>query len=335
MLRVWHQPKEGTIAKPGARCEPDQYRNMVEEGWGMEIAWLEDFLAIIEHGNFSRAAEARHVTQPALSRRLRALEEWIGTPLIHRTTQSVRLTSSGESFQTTAEELLRRLENGRNEALELAHGVAEQLKFASTNALSWVFFPTWLRHVEESLALDSSIQLVANHMEACERMMIQGQTQFLLCHYHAAAATQLSPTQFRSLHIGDDILIPVSVPVSPGSHQPVFSLPGAADAPLPYLAYRPESGMGRIIAATQQRAPDRAWLKPIFTSHLAKLLVAMALDARGLGWAPKSLIEDYLSSGELVRAGSVEWDIPIEIHLYRSRARQSAAAERFWSHIGG
>ena len=119
----------------------------------MEIAWLEDFLAIIEHGNFSRAAEARHVTQPALSRRIRALEEWIGTPLIHRTTQSVRLTSSGESFQTTAEELLRRLENGRNEALELAHGVAEQLKFASTNALSWVFFPTWLRHVEERLAL--------------------------------------------------------------------------------------------------------------------------------------------------------------------------------------
>jgi hypothetical protein len=55
----------------------------------------------------------------------------------------------------------------------------------------------------------------------------------------------------------------------------------------------------------------------------------MALDARGLGWAQKSLIEDYLSNGELVRAGGGEWDIPIEIHLYRSRARQSAAAERF------
>jgi hypothetical protein len=79
---------------------------------------------------------------------------------------------------------------------------------------------------------------------ACERMMIQGQTQFLLCHYHPAAATQLSPNQFRSLHIGDDVLLPVSVPVSPGSHQPLFSLPGTADAPLPYLAYRPESGMG-------------------------------------------------------------------------------------------
>ena len=56
-------------------------------------------------------------------------------------------------------------------------------------------------------------------------------------------------------------------------------------------------------------------------------------DTINFNLPPDSTI--MLSSGELVRAGSVEWDIPIEIHLYRSRARQSAAAERFWSHIGG
>ena len=41
----------------------------------MEIAWLEDFLAILESGSFSAATATRHLTQSALSRRIRALED--------------------------------------------------------------------------------------------------------------------------------------------------------------------------------------------------------------------------------------------------------------------
>ncbi len=44
----------------------------------MDLIWLEDFLAIAEEGGFSRAAERRHVTQPALSRRIKVLEEVAG-----------------------------------------------------------------------------------------------------------------------------------------------------------------------------------------------------------------------------------------------------------------
>ncbi|PWC40345.1 LysR family transcriptional regulator [Azospirillum sp. TSO22-1] len=299
----------------------------------MEIAWLEDFLAVLEHGGFSRAAEARHITQSALSRRIRALEEWVGTPLLIRTTHSVRLTPSGEAFQATAEETLRRLAAGRTEALELAQGASDLLRFASTNALSWVFFPVWLRRVEATLPFGINVQLVANHMEACERMMIAGQVQFLLCHHHDAAKAQLNDNQFRSLHVGDDVLLPISAPRPDGGGEPLFALPGSPELPVPYVSYRPESGMGRIVAAAQGSFPSKIWLKPTFTSHLAKLLVTMALDGRGMGWAPKSLIEDSLETGDLVRAGDSRWDIPIQIHLYRSRARQSLTAERFWSHL--
>jgi DNA-binding transcriptional LysR family regulator len=299
----------------------------------MEIAWLEDFLAIFEFGSFSRAAEARNVTQPAFSRRIRALEEWVGTPLFHRTTHSIKPTSAGESFRITAEEMLRRLAAGRSEALELAQETSELLRFASTNALSLGFFPAWLRQVEASLPFAINIQLVANHMEACERMMIQGHSQFLLCHQLPAATTLLHPSSFRSVHIGNDCMMPISVPVVPGSSAPLYALPGRREAPVPYLSYRPESGMGRIVAAALESSLPKAWLKPAFTSHLAKLQVTMALEGRGMGWAPQSLIEEPLEKGELVRAGDSSWDIPIEIHLFRSRARQSAVAERFWSHL--
>ncbi|RZA16369.1 MAG: LysR family transcriptional regulator, partial [Proteobacteria bacterium] len=40
----------------------------------MELVWLEDLSALAEYGSFVRAAEARHITQPAFSRRVRSLE---------------------------------------------------------------------------------------------------------------------------------------------------------------------------------------------------------------------------------------------------------------------
>ena len=75
----------------------------------MELIWLEDYLALSETLNFSRAAEARHVTQPAFSRRIRALEGWIGAPLFTRTTHGVALTPAGEHFHNQAEVLTRAL----------------------------------------------------------------------------------------------------------------------------------------------------------------------------------------------------------------------------------
>src|SRR4029078_11776324 len=75
----------------------------------MELIWLEDYLALSETLNFSRAAEARHITQPAFSRRIRALENWIGAELFIRTTHGVALTPAGEHFHNQAEVLTRAL----------------------------------------------------------------------------------------------------------------------------------------------------------------------------------------------------------------------------------
>lgn len=56
----------------------------------MQIKWLDDLLAIAEWKNFSRAAEVRCVTQSALSRRIRSLEEWVGVELVDRATYPVQ-----------------------------------------------------------------------------------------------------------------------------------------------------------------------------------------------------------------------------------------------------
>lgn len=50
----------------------------------MKLSWLADFVALTENRSFSRAAAWRHITQPALSRRIQALKQWTGAPLFER-----------------------------------------------------------------------------------------------------------------------------------------------------------------------------------------------------------------------------------------------------------
>lgn len=64
----------------------------------MQIKWIDDILAVAELKNFSRAAEVRCITQSALSRRIRSLEEWVGVELVDRGTYPVQLTAAGRTF---------------------------------------------------------------------------------------------------------------------------------------------------------------------------------------------------------------------------------------------
>jgi DNA-binding transcriptional LysR family regulator len=90
--------------------------------------------------------------QPALSRRIRALEDWVGTALVDRDTHQIGLTPAGERFRPIADEILRRLHLGQEEAREAADAASSTLRFAATHALALTFFPVWLRQLEANAA---------------------------------------------------------------------------------------------------------------------------------------------------------------------------------------
>ena len=67
----------------------------------------------------------------------------------------------------------------------------------------------------------------------------------------------------------------------------------------------------------------------MFTAHLASVLRSMALDARGIAWLPRTLVEEDLEAGRLVVAAE-RWSVDLEIRLYRQQAEVGRAAEAFW-----
>lgn len=297
----------------------------------LNLSWLDDFLALVASGNFSRAAEERHMTQPAFSRRIRALEEWLGTELFDRSSQPARPTAAGEWFRVTAEELMARVARVPGEARAVAEAQSTTLRFAATHALSFTFLAGWLRTLESRIAV-GPITLVSDVLARCEALLLESQVQFVMSHAHAQSSSELLARDYPFVRVGSDTLLPVSAADAAGRarYQLAHATPSS---PLPVLDYSDESGMGRILREVRGAALERCPVQSVFRAHLASALRTLALDGRGMAWLPRTLIAEDLASGRLVEAAPREWAIEMDIRLYRDRSTLGKAAEDFWAAV--
>jgi DNA-binding transcriptional LysR family regulator len=299
----------------------------------MMLDWLHDLIAIVETGTYAAASRVRHVTQPALSRRIQALEEWVGAPLFIRGPYRVALSDAGRSFIQTAHEVVRRLEDGRESASAIAGQQAGQVRVASTNALAFGYFPDWICQLEPLFSPPLQVQFTTSYLEACERMMLKGEVDFLLAHRHVASAGPLDHEGFVRVALDQDTLIPVSTPCADAAGEPLHPLPGTPDAPVSHLSYLPQAGLARVMAAGGPFLQEKAHLQSVFGSHASGILATMTLQGRGVAWLPVGLIRRHLEEGRLVRAGGSEWDIPMQICLYRQKDKLSPMSEALWTTV--
>lgn len=297
----------------------------------MELKWLEDFLCLVDTRNFSRSAEVRATTQPAFSRRIKGLEEWVGATLFDRSKQPISLTPAGEQFRPIAEEVLRRLFQGREDIRQTGQSTERTISFAATHSLSLTFFPGWIRKMEEHLGILLT-RLDSNQVSNCVQALLRGECHFMLCHTHSHVDIQLPEDHFVSVKVGEDRLLPLSAPDRGG--RPSQLLPGTADKPLSYLAYSDTSAIGRAVDYILSNRSEKACLHRVFESHLAGVLKTMSREGRGLAWLPKSQVQDDLDAGALVLSGDESWSIPVDIRLFRSRDPLPQASEEFWKQIG-
>jgi DNA-binding transcriptional LysR family regulator len=111
----------------------------------MLLAQVEGFVEIARQRNLSRAADVMHVTQPALTARLQALEEEVGTPLFVRGRRGMALTDAGRAFLPYAERALEALDEGAGLLTELARGGTGELVLGAAPAVSAYVLPALLQ----------------------------------------------------------------------------------------------------------------------------------------------------------------------------------------------
>ncbi|MGB1237134.1 MAG: LysR family transcriptional regulator [Pseudomonadales bacterium] len=296
----------------------------------MELKWLIDFVALVEHGSFSKAAEARYVTQPAFSRRIRALENWLGVSLVERNQYPMILSAAGRTFSEQAPNMIAQLYALRSQLQDI-EAPREQINITAQHALAVAFFPQWLQRFPEEFG-ESLIKVHAENLHDALDAFVAGNSDFLLSYDSELKFEQLQGEHIDCLEVGQDTLVPVSATDSDGS-----ALFGAKDSlSIRYVGHPEQSFFGRIIQ-TQciAKLPEgSAALHWVCENALSEALKALVLNRQGMAWIPRSLIEAELASGSLKELEAPFQKVALRVVLYRMRQRsQAPAVESFWTSL--
>ncbi|NML47902.1 LysR family transcriptional regulator [Ramlibacter sp. G-1-2-2] len=303
----------------------------------METKWLEDFVSLAETRSFSRSAQLRHVTQPAFSRRIQALEAWAGTDLVDRSSYPTRLTAAGETLYTQSLEMLQALQSTR--AMLRGHAAAGQdvIEFAVPHTLAFTFFPAWVSSLREKFGPIKSRLIALNVHDAAMRL-VEGSCDLLIAYHHASQPLQLDPERFQWVLLGEESLAPYCKADANG--QPQFRLPGRASQPLPYLGYAPGAYLGRVADLALKQAGTAIHLDRVYETDMAEGLKVMALEGHGIAFLPHSAVKKELRARRLVDAAPPELpglEIVMEVRAYRekpgAREAHKGQAQALWDFL--
>ncbi|MCP3023436.1 LysR substrate-binding domain-containing protein [Cupriavidus basilensis] len=293
----------------------------------MQLKWIDDLLVLEKTRSFSRAAELRHITQSALSRRIRSLEDWAGAVLVDRNTFPMDLTPAGKTFCTSGREALTLLMEARATLRQESRMPGKAIQIAAGHTLSLTFLPGWLRACQKRYGQFNARVVAANVLEAVVALS-EGNCDLMLGYNHTRVPVSLDPDKFRSLTVGHDVLMPLCAPNARGA--PLFSLGSSGAKPIPYLAYTASTTLGRIVEVILEDAPPRRALARCYEADMAILLMKMASEGHGVAWLPRTTAADALAAGTLVPAGDATWCSAFDICAYRAAHASNPTLLALW-----
>ncbi|HSH89313.1 MAG TPA: LysR family transcriptional regulator [Ramlibacter sp.] len=303
----------------------------------METKWLEDFVSLAETRSFSRSAQLRHVTQPAFSRRIQALEAWAGTDLVDRSSYPTRLTPAGETLYAQSLEMLQALQSTR--AMLRGHSAAGQdvIEFAVPHTLAFTFFPAWVSSLREKFGPIKSRLIALNVHDAVMRL-VEGGCDLLIAYHHASQPFQLDADRYEMVTLGQEVLAPYCRADADG--EPMFKLPGRAGQPLPYLGYAPGAYLGRVTDLILKQSSTAIHLDRVYETDMAEGLKVMAMEGHGVAFLPNSAVKKELRSRRLVSAAPPDMkglEMTMDVRAYREKpvGKESpkGTAQALWSYL--
>ena len=292
----------------------------------MQLKWLEDFVALAQTRSYTRAAELRHVTHPAFGRRIKALEAWAGAPLLERGSGPVRLTTAGEGFLDTAQQMLRGLDSSREELRAAAGREARAVTLATGRTLACTLVAEWLPRLQPTLQQgEGELRILTRALAETVLLLEQHEADFSLTYHHPVLALRLDARQFSHLTLASDKLVPVVRTDARG--QPLHAF---GDSAVPYLAYARSLALGRLVEdhlAQNRHAPLlQRWVE----CDSADAVYQYVRQGQGVAWLPWSMVHADCKAGQLVVLGDARMEVRFDVRLYRPKRRLGPLAEAVW-----
>lgn len=296
----------------------------------MEIGWLEDFISLASSGNFSRSADERNISQSAFSRRIKALEHWLGTDLIDRSRFPTTLTPAGHAFYQTALDVVRILHRERAEFRGLVKRDARTIRICATHTLAIHFAPTWIAALRQAVGTgELNVKMIAADLHDCGQALMEGACDLVLAYNTSTVPSMFGMARFEAARIGADTVMPVSAPTPGGASH--HTIDATTDEPFPLIAYSGNSYLGRLVGTALETWNINHRARPHYESALVEALKSMALAGEGIAWLPRTAIHAELEAGRLLPcARHAEYDLPVEIRAYRRAERERSIVEHIW-----
>src|SRR5216684_4011577 len=165
----------------------------------MEIDQLTTFVAVATVGGFHRAAETLRVSQPAVSARIKALEDSLGSPLFARSRSGLTLTEAGRILRPFAEQLLRTASLASQAVHELKPASGGPLQIAAAHSISVYFLPDFLKRFQRAYP-KVVISIRAGHSKEVLDMVLGGEAEIGL-------ARSLNHPEIETQSLRDDPLL--------------------------------------------------------------------------------------------------------------------------------
>jgi DNA-binding transcriptional LysR family regulator len=303
----------------------------------METKWLEDFVSLAETRSFSQSAKLRHVTQPAFSRRIQALEAWAGVDLVDRSSYPTRLTAAGQTLYSQAIDMLQSLQTSRSMLRGHTSNNQSVVEFAVPHTLALTFFPSWITGLQQQFGEIKSRLTALNVHDAVLRL-VEGGCDFLIAYHHPSQPLQLDPDRFDMVVLGQEILAPFAKITEAG--QSPFVLPATSRKSTPYLAYASGAYLGRVVDFLLNDINTAVHLNRVYETDMAESLKAMALEGHGVAFLPLSSVQKEVRDQKLIQLrlpNGPSLEVVMEIRAYRQKPQlfhpSHEMADFLWCHL--
>jgi len=286
----------------------------------MQLEWLETFVTTVEIGTLSAAARALHLTQPAVSKQLAALESYCGARLLERRGREARLTPAGRIFYRTAKEVLRRLDRTRQEIAGLEQLLQGELLLGASTTPGQYLLP---RLIAGFRSRYPGLQVTLRIADTAE--VLKGVREAELDLGVVGAKSPIRGLKFRPLAEDEIVLI---VP-------PAHRLAGLREVSPQDLEGEPfiwrESGSGtRKVLVERLSALGIRLPEPVMTLGSTEAVVNAVEAGLGLSFVTHLAAERSVHLGKVAALRVKGLDLRRELFLVGRGGDTSPAVEAFW-----
>jgi len=293
----------------------------------MNINWLQDFLAVADTRHFTHAANRRNISQAAFSRRIRALESWLGVTLIERGTVPAHLTVEGKRFESEARDTVARLLDARASLAGFKGVSRSTIRVSATHSIAAAQLGNWWDAWSEQL----SINLETNISDASDVVaaFLAGDSDLLLCYRSDRIPQLFDPRHFLSHVIETDQLIPV---VAANRVDSVKTASNDVLKNMPLLMYSSSEYFSKLVNSIMEQSQSHLLGERVIETQMADFVATCAAREMGMGWIPERLLTSNYNE-TLVAIDQPTLSATIEVVAYVSRKKRSHACDQIWQSI--